>query len=122
MSHLESTKAQASRAQGLREALAFAQGVFEMDTVPLDSTRVRGTALLGLERKGLIRQRAPLSVEQVRLLERVAAEPKHVDSLFAGACCVALYGRARVGDLRRCDLTSTRRVQVHELGVHRGYA
>jgi len=109
VTHLETTGAPASRAQGLREALAFARGVLEIDTAPLDSTRVRGTALQGLERKGLIRQRAPLTVEQVRLLERVAADTSHADSLFAGACCFALYGRARVVDLRRNSLKEHKR-------------
>ena len=102
VSHL-STKSPASRAQGLREALAFARGAFEIDTAPLDSTRVRGAALQGLERKVMIRQRAHLSVEHARLLERVASDVDHADCLFASSCCLVVYGRARIGDWLRCE-------------------
>jgi len=98
---LESTKAPPSRPQGLREALWFAHGAFEVDIAGFDSSRVRGLATRSLDRRGALRQRAPLSVDMVAYLESIAANEEHVDGLLAGSLLFCLMGRARVGDLRR---------------------
>jgi len=98
---VERDKGPPGRPQALREALAFASGALELQTKGLDSSRVRGSALKSLERRPEIQQRAPLTVEMVAHLERIAANPLDSDSLMAGALCFTLFGRARVGDIRR---------------------
>ena len=69
------------------------------------SRRVVGSALLSLERKKLLRQRAPLSVSMVLALECLACAPSR-DDILAGLLLLSVFGRLSVGDMLQIDTES----------------
>ena len=111
VAHLHSSRAPASRAAALREAMNFMSGVFmiNLDFVRA-SARIRGMACKSLRTRGVARQRRPLTKEMVITLETVLTG-EHLsatnDAIIAGTALFAVFARARVGDLRRCDLDPT---------------
>ena len=104
--YLLSEGAPASRASALREALNFVGGIFAIDvSVVARSARVRGLSIRLLRTRGVLRQRGPLSVRMVMLLEGIVVTDAGLGSdeaIIAGAALFCLYGRARVGDLAKC--------------------
>ena len=93
----------ASRCAAFCEALNFVGSVFEIDVAAVASSkRLAGLATRNLKRKEALRQRDPLTVDMIKLLEAAAVEPPCVDSVLAGSALFCLYGRVRVGDAKRC--------------------
>jgi len=117
---LHAEGAPARRAQACREAMGFITGTSECDLAStLGSQRLRGSALLSLRRRGLLRQRRPLTVDMVVALEkRVFEQPDEPDSLLAGSILFAIFGRTRVGDLFR---SSTEPLVDKDLGPGTGF-
>ena len=71
------------------------------------SARVRGLSCKLLRTRGEVRQRRPLPVDMEATVERIlekGAPTGDVDALVAGTTLFVLFARARVGDVRRCNL------------------
>ena len=104
---LQSERAPPTRAQATREALNFLSGVFDVPLADVSaSRRVAGSALLSLERKQLLRQRAPLTVSMIVALECLARADTR-DGILAGLLLFCVFGRLRVGDMVQIDCEPT---------------
>jgi len=101
--HLQDSGAPASRAQAFREAVGFCGGTLGLDVhCAVASKRVQGVALQCLGKRGVLHQRAPLTVAMVMALERLCCDASRGrDAVLAGGLCFTLFARARVGDLRK---------------------
>ena len=91
-------------------SLNFIDGVFGFDMKPVrSSSRVQGLCADSL-RRNTITQRRPLSVDVVKVLERIVsadAGSGNPDGIYAGTALFAVYSRCRVGDLCRCAVEPT---------------
>ena len=94
-----------SRGLTVRQLIGFMGGVFGFPVQEaLESARVKGLGIKLRERRGILRQAAPLTVAMVEQLERLVLEsPDDGDIALAGLALFALLARCRVGDLRRCS-------------------
>ena len=105
-SALHQDSAPATRAQSLREALNFAEGIFGLSAKEVrSSSRIHGISCKLLRTRAEVRQSVPLSTTMVKVLEEILAKGCRVptaDAILAGDDLFAMYGRARVGDVRRC--------------------
>ena len=95
-----------SRGASVRSALFFLGGLFGICTKVIQkSARVYGMCS-SLLREGLVhRQRDPLRVSMVRAFEEVLVDDAGrggEDAIIAGTALFCIFGRLRVGDLRRC--------------------
>ena len=105
-----------SAGRSLLEAVRFASGVLGLkgDIGELGTTRIDGLAVELTKRAGPIQQAAPLSVQQVMLLERLVAESEDLqDRVIFGGMLVLLYSCGRFSDGQRainmildCDLAT----------------
>ena len=105
-----------SAGRSLLEAVRFASGVLGLkgDIGELGTTRIDGLAVELTKRAGPIQQAAPLSVQQVMLLERLMAESEDLqDRVIFGGMLVLLYSCGRFSDGQRainmildCDLAT----------------
>ena len=99
--------APATRAASLREAVNFLQGVFNTDVSDItSSSRVLGMAVQLLRSKLETKQRRPLTVPMVTALETAVIKSDLTDPnlIVAGAALLGVFGRVRVGDMRRCAI------------------
>ena len=119
--------APATRAASLREAVNFLQGVFSIDVKEItSSSRVMGMAVQLLRSKLETKQRRPLTVMMVTALETavIKSDLKDPNLIVAGAALLGVFGRVRVGDMRRCavepeaDLAEKRRFWLHGNAFH----
>ena len=103
LAFLNLEKAPATRAKTLREALNVLGGFFEADVREVAaSTRVRGLCTRLLRTRAPLRQRRPLTVRLVGLLDTAATHKDDtIEKVIAGTALSAVFGRARVGDLAR---------------------
>ena len=104
-------RAPATRASAFCEAINFFAGIFDIDALAIRrSSRINGLRCKLLRTRQGVRQRQPLTVEMVAALENLLAKevvdglPASVDAAHAGAVIFGIFARARVGDLRRCDV------------------
>ena len=115
--------APATRAAALREAVNFLQGVFEIDVSNIRlSSRVMGMAVQLLRSKTETKQRRPLTVPMVVALEMAVIKSSDlldVNLMIAGAALLGVFGRVRVGDMRRCAVEPQADLDD---GGHFGYA
>ena len=105
--HLYTDGVPCSRGVALVQALNFLKGLFDVEVSTVTkSSRIKGMNTTSLRTRQAVRQRRPLSVPMVLALEDIvmrdagAGEPA---ALVAGAALFATFGRARIGDLRRCN-------------------
>ena len=97
-------KASPSVGRSLLEAIRFSRGVLGLksDLVELGSSRVDGVAVELARRAGPLRQAAPLTVHQVKLLEKLVASADDVkDRATFGSMLVLLYACGRFSDGQR---------------------
>ena len=103
-SWLKEVGAAATRASSCLSAIRFGVHVLGMETlVPcLSSRRLTGLAEILLAGKPLLKQAAPLTVNQVLLIHKALNDVnKHpYDRAFSAYCLIALYGRCRHSDLQ----------------------
>ena len=80
-------------------------GIFEVDvSVITKSQRVAGMAAQALRSRSAVRQRAPLTVAMMEKLEQAVLDDGGrgtEKSLIAGTVLFAVYGRLRIGDIRK---------------------
>ena len=103
-----------TRAQSFTEALNFAKGYVGLQGVPdaLSSRRVHGAVLASFSRKGVRKQRSPLTKAEVVSLElfmmdESASPDMERDKILAGFALFCLYTRTRVGDASRISVEPT---------------
>ena len=105
---LNADNAPATRAAAFKEAANFIAGILSLDVEEMrTSSRVHGLTCKLLRTRAGVRQRMPLSVDMVRALEELLADEADegtVDAVHCGVVLFGLFARARVGDLRRCDV------------------
>ena len=83
--------------RGNLRSLEFLGSVFEIDVAAVASSkRLAGLATRNLKRKEALRQRDPLTVDMIKLLEAAAAEPPSVDAVLAGSALFCLYVRSHL--------------------------
>jgi len=101
---LREAKAPATRATFFLEAVNFAEHVLMLapEGGPL-SARVRGAAARCFERKRLLTQRDPLTVEQVSALELHLHDQDGKTAVFAGFVLFLVYARCRHSDAQRLE-------------------
>lgn len=102
VSYLRSSGAPATRAESFLQALAFSKGVVGLRGVDevLGSGRVTGSAFNSFLAKRPLKQRDPLTVEQLLILERVVQESdSDPDAVAAGAFLFGVYSRSRYNDM-----------------------
>ena len=121
---LRQLKASASKRSRFFEALGFAKGMIGAHTDHvLQSSRVRGVALGG--DKPLPSKKVPLEVQQVIVLEQLAAFSRGPTAIFAGYLCFIIHCRLRWNDGMHCirepnlDLTGCRGFVEAELYHHK---
>ena len=100
--------APATRAASLREAVKFLQGIFEINLSSIrQSSRVLGMAVQLLRSKVETNLRKPITVPMVLALEMAMLEStdlKDNNLMIAGVALLGVFGRVRVGDMRRCAI------------------
>jgi len=92
--------------QAFVEALRFSHGVIGLYGVlsVLESRRIVGSARLMMEKKAPPRQRDPLTVEQIRVLERLSATAETLqDRVMSGALRFMVHARLRASDMARAS-------------------
>ena len=98
-----SASVSASRSQSLIQASRFSHYVMGFDNALAcaSSRRISGQAQIQLSLRSPSRQARPLTVEEVKLLHKIADGTMHskVDRCIASNLLLALYGRCRVSDL-----------------------
>ena len=102
VSYLRHVGAPATRATRFRQALAFAKYVLgvNMDEETLSSRRVAGAALASFKNKRLLKQRSPLTVRQLSLMEQaVVMSSDKQEVVFLGHCLFATHVRCRFSDM-----------------------
>ena len=102
--HLRSIDAPPTRAQRFMEAVRFAHFVLgvEVDSEILKSKRIDGAVFSSMQRKRMLLQREPLTVEQVTSLETWLVEQGHGDlerANLVGSFLFCLHTRSRWGDI-----------------------
>ena len=107
---LQDSRAPATRATRLVEAIAFSKYVIGLEMEPdlLESSRLHGSALTSYRRKRMLLQRDALSVAMVTHLEKLAAgsqDPYVV--VFAGFLCFLTHTRARFSDAQAVSAEPT---------------
>ena len=93
--------------QSFVEALRFCHGVIGLHGVMtvLESRRIVGSARLMFERKPPPRQRDPLTVEQLKVLESLSATAETLqDRIMAGSLCFMIHARLRASDMARASM------------------
>ena len=112
--HLEG--APATRAACARQAFNFFLGMLGQETRAVQkSARIHGLCVALLRTRGAVRQRRPLTVKMIHTLEQTVIDDDglgHPDALVAGAALMAVFGRARIGDLARCPFEPTLEVDL----------
>jgi integrase len=104
MCALRLCKAPATRANAFLQAVNFSEHVLMLPPSEAVMTpRVRGAAARSFERKRLLKQRDPLTVEQVRLLEAHLLSSQEVTAVFAGFILFLVYSRCRHSDAQRLE-------------------
>ena len=91
-----------TRATRFRQALAFGKFVLgiQMEDDVLTSRRSAGAALASFRRKGLLKQRSPLTKLMVELLERAVVMGSDLQEVvFVGHCLFTLHVRCRYSDM-----------------------
>ena len=105
---LYTNRAPATRAASFREACNMVGTVFGVDAVAIrSSSRVHGLTCRQLRQRAEVRQRAPFTVQMVKTFETILLKEalRHTDdAVIAGAACFAIFARARIGDLRKCQV------------------
>lgn len=103
LAHLCSERAPATRGSTFRETIHWLGALFDFEvTEAAKSSRVRGLALRLQKTRGVLRQRDPLTVSMAKVLEEVVtSDSSEFDIIISGAALFTMYGRARVGDMRR---------------------
>ena len=101
---LNDTKTAGSKGKSFLEAVRFSGAVFGLRSIEgqLVSLRVAGVAELLMRRAPIIEQAKPLTVEQMRKLERECCCCDSLqDRVILGAILVMVFGSARVSDMAR---------------------
>ena len=101
---LNDTKTAGSKGKSFLEAVRFSGAVFGLRSIEgqLVSLRVAGVAELLMRRAPIIEQAKPLTVEQMRKLERECCCCDSLqDRVIPGAILVMVFGSARVSDMAR---------------------
>ena len=101
---LNDTKSAGSKGKSFLEAVRFSGAVFGLRSIEgqLVSLRVAGVAELLMRRAPIIEQAKPLTVEQLRKLEReCCCSDSFQDRVILGAILVMIFGSARVSDMAR---------------------
>jgi hypothetical protein len=100
VSYLRSSNYKPTKAEAFKEAVAFCVHVLGMDnSVACFSNRFKGACHLQYISKSPLKQAPPLTVEQVRRLERLAmAAPRLEDRIIAGQFCFCVYASCRFSD------------------------
>jgi hypothetical protein len=99
--YLRDSKAPATRAARMVEAVAFCKGTIGLDHVDelLDSSRVHGAVRGSLISKAPHCKKDHLLVSEVAALEIACCQDDSLpDRIFAGYCCFLAHGRLRCGD------------------------
>ena len=103
VSSLNGVSGSASRSQSLLQAMRFSHFVFGFDNALAcaNSRRICGQAQIQLSLKDPVKQARPLTVQEVRLLHKIADGATHsiVDKCIASNLLLLLYGRCRVSDV-----------------------
>lgn len=110
VSFLRHTGAPATRGTRFRQALAFGKHVLGlgMDEETLSSRRVAGAALALFSTKRLLKQRSPLTVKMVTMLEQLIAMSEDLQEVvFVGHCLFALHVRCRFSDMMNVTVEPT---------------
>ncbi|CAE7578426.1 unnamed protein product [Symbiodinium sp. CCMP2592] len=100
---LESSGAAASSATSFLASARFCKFVLGLSRVEEPSRKCAGLAEKLAGQAGVVRQAAPLTVDQILVIHE-ALHSEHTsrwDRAFCAYCLVALYGRARHSDLKR---------------------
>ncbi|CAE7248599.1 unnamed protein product [Symbiodinium sp. CCMP2592] len=100
---LESSGAAASSATSFLASVRFCKFVLGLSRVEEPSRKCVGLAEKLAGQAGVVRQAAPLTVDQILVIHE-ALHSEHTsrwDRAFCAYCLVALYGRARHSDLKR---------------------
>ena len=90
-----------SKGKRVLEALGFSKGLLgaDVDSV-LNSARVRGAAVAG--QWNAVKKKAPLTVEQLLVLERLAMFGHGQQAIFSGYICFLVHCRLRWSDGQHC--------------------
>eukprot|EP00435_Cladocopium_sp_Y103_P051421 s4628_g16.t1 len=105
LAHLEADpKTSASCGNSFLEAVRFSSamlGLISEDEI-LVSKRVEGLAVMLVKRAPVIAQAIPLTVEQVKLLEKEGCEAESLqDRMICGGILIMIYGVARASDMAK---------------------
>ena len=101
---LNDSQTAGSKGKSFLEAVRFSGAVFGLRSIEgqLVSLRVAGAAELLMRRAPIIEQAKPLTVEQMRKLERECCCSESLqDRAILGAVLVMVFGSARVSDMTR---------------------
>ena len=105
---LYNENAPATRASSLREALNFMGGILSLSLKSMqESRRIKGMCCRLQRSAHAVRQRDPLSQEMLVQLEKLLvseAAAGTIDAVLASTTLFGVYSRARVGDMRRCEV------------------
>ena len=95
--------APASRLSGYVQAINFCVHVMGVDELTdcTNSKRCKGAAKQDVPRE--VRQAAPLKVSDVEKIHNILHTDNGWNAMFCGALLMAIYSRARWGDLMRCE-------------------
>eukprot|EP00435_Cladocopium_sp_Y103_P028840 s2040_g7.t1 len=98
---LRRMKAAPSKGKRFLEAVGFSKGLLGASVEGvLSSARVKGVAHSG--QSTVTRKKAPLTVEQLVTLERIATYGQGQDAIFAGYLCFIVHCRLRWSDGQHC--------------------
>ena len=105
VSFLDQSSAAASTASSFLSSVRFAKHVMGMKSIEEPSRRCVGCAEKLLSRAGLMRQAAPLKVDQIRKIHDLLHDENATrwDRALCAYLLLCLYGRARHSDFKRID-------------------
>ncbi|CAE7242420.1 unnamed protein product [Symbiodinium sp. CCMP2592] len=100
---LESSGAAASSATSFLSSVRFCKFVLGLSRVEEPSRKCVGLSEKLASQAGVVRQAAPLTVDQILVIHEAlhSEDTSRWDRAFCAYCLVALYGRARHSDLKR---------------------